>query len=96
MTLLQLKMYADQHKNPSTPSNGTSTPQASTSTPGSHPAFRAGADASNLANNLPTEGAYPISTTLATTNPGAVQWAQTRPTLTGGMTSGRVSGDSPM
>ncbi|KAF9021529.1 hypothetical protein BDZ89DRAFT_1071377 [Hymenopellis radicata] len=93
--IVQLKMYADQHKNPSTPSNGTSTPQASSSTPGSasaHPAFRAGADASNLANNLPSEGAYPISTTLSTNNPGAVQWAQTRPTLTGGITSGRVSG----
>ncbi|KAG1823075.1 hypothetical protein EV424DRAFT_1609334 [Suillus variegatus] len=40
---------------------------------------------------------YPISQTLNTTNLGPVQWAaaqQGRPTLTGGMTSGRVSGES--
>ncbi|PPQ79498.1 hypothetical protein CVT25_003380 [Psilocybe cyanescens] len=36
---------------------------------------------------------YPtISSTLNTTNPGPVQWAQTRPTLTGGIAAGRMSG----
>ncbi|KAH9482495.1 Transcription initiation factor TFIID subunit 12 [Psilocybe cubensis] len=36
---------------------------------------------------------YPtISTTLNTTNPGPVPWAQTRPTLTGGIAAGRMSG----
>lgn len=36
--------------------------------------------------------AYPISATLNTTNPGAVQWPQARPTLTGGLAAGRISG----
>jgi len=36
---------------------------------------------------------YPtFNHTLATTNPGAVQWPQTRPTLTGGVVGGRLSG----
>lgn len=39
---------------------------------------------------------YPtISSTLNTTNPGPVQWAQTRPTLTGGIAAGRMSGNIP-
>lgn len=50
------------------------------------------------ADNLPTLAGntgdfYPtISSTLNTTNPGAVPWAQTRPTLTGGIAGGRMSG----
>ncbi len=36
---------------------------------------------------------YPgISSTLNTTNPGPVPWPQTRPTLTGGIVGGRMSG----
>jgi transcription initiation factor TFIID subunit 12 len=36
---------------------------------------------------------YPaISQTLNTTNPGAVPWPATRPTLSGGLASGRLSG----
>lgn len=36
---------------------------------------------------------YPtINSTLNTTNPGPVQWSQTRPTLTGGIVGGRMSG----
>ncbi|KAF8914253.1 transcription initiation factor TFIID subunit A-domain-containing protein [Gymnopilus junonius] len=36
---------------------------------------------------------YPtINSTLTTTNPGPVQWPSTRPTLTGGLAAGRLSG----
>lgn len=35
---------------------------------------------------------YWTSQTLSTTNPGPVQWPQARPTLTGGLASGRVAG----
>jgi transcription initiation factor TFIID subunit 12 len=35
---------------------------------------------------------YWTSQTLSTTNPGPVQWPQARPTLTGGIASGRVAG----
>lgn len=51
-------------------------------------------------DSLPTLAAtsvdfYPtINNTLNTTNPGPVQWAQTRPTLTGGIVGGRMSGAS--
>ncbi|KAF4620012.1 hypothetical protein D9613_004987 [Agrocybe pediades] len=34
----------------------------------------------------------PINSTLSSTNPGPVQWSAIRPTLTGGMASGRMSG----
>lgn len=50
-------------------------------------------------DNLPTLAAtsvdfYPtINSTLNTTNPGPVQWSQTRPTLTGGIVGGRMSGE---
>ena len=48
-----------------------------------------GAETSN------TQNVYPISATLNTTNPGPVQWQsaqQGRPTLTGGIAGGRMSG----
>ncbi|KAE9410824.1 hypothetical protein BT96DRAFT_912265 [Gymnopus androsaceus JB14] len=43
------------------------------------------------------EATYPISATLTPIAPatGPVQWAQTRPTLTGGMASGRIVGAPP-
>ncbi|KAG2065430.1 hypothetical protein BDR04DRAFT_1234545 [Suillus decipiens] len=55
--------------------------------------FKSGSPAPVL-TSTPGDG-YPTSQTLNTTNPGPVQWAiaqQGRPTLTGGMTSGKVSG----
>jgi transcription initiation factor TFIID subunit 12 len=74
---------------PTTPNPGT----VAASTP--NPAFRvndnvqppASLDATNPAESYPA-----ISSTLNTQNPGPVHWAQTRPTLTGGLASGRVSG----
>jgi transcription initiation factor TFIID subunit 12 len=53
---------------------------------------------SDSANDLPNLAAtsvdfYPgINSTLSTSNPGPVQWPQSRPTLTGGSISGRMSG----
>ncbi|KDR84034.1 hypothetical protein GALMADRAFT_236628 [Galerina marginata CBS 339.88] len=67
-------------------------PQAP-STAGIQSAIKAGSS-----DSLPTLAAtsvefYPtINSTLNTTNPGPVQWAQTRPTLTGGVVGGRMSG----
>jgi hypothetical protein len=61
-------------------------------TPGIPSGIKSGLD------NLPTLAAtsvdfYPtINSTLNTTNPGPVQWTQTRPTLTGGIAGGRMSG----
>ncbi|KAL4074075.1 transcription initiation factor TFIID subunit A-domain-containing protein [Scleroderma citrinum] len=56
-------------------------------------AFKTGSPAPVLTST--TGDGYPISQTLSTTNPGAVAWPtmqQGRPTLTGGMASGRMSG----
>ncbi|SJL02324.1 uncharacterized protein ARMOST_05650 [Armillaria ostoyae] len=80
--------------NPTVPTS-TGTPAASTSSAAqsSHPAFKGAADSVPNLANTPSETAYPISTNLNhITNPGAVQWTQTRPTLTGGIPSGRMSG----
>ncbi|KAK0444473.1 transcription initiation factor TFIID subunit A-domain-containing protein [Armillaria borealis] len=93
--ILQLKRYADQHKNNPAVPTSTGTPTASTSSAAqsSHPAFKGAADSVPNLANTPSETAYPISTNLNhITNPGAVQWTQTRPTLTGGIPSGRMSG----
>ncbi|PBK69960.1 hypothetical protein ARMSODRAFT_956784 [Armillaria solidipes] len=93
--ILQLKRYADQHKNNPAVPTSTGTPAASTSSAAqsSHPAFKGAADSVPNLANTPSETAYPISTNLNhITNPGAVQWTQTRPTLTGGIPSGRMSG----
>lgn len=55
---------------------------------------------SDSANDLPNLAAtsvdfYPgINSTLSTSNPGPVQWPQSRPTLTGGSVAGRMSGSS--
>ncbi|KAK0491332.1 transcription initiation factor TFIID subunit A-domain-containing protein [Armillaria novae-zelandiae] len=93
--ILQLKRYADQHKNNPAVPTSTGTPVASTSSAAqsSHPAFKGAADSVPNLANTPSETAYPISANLNhITNPGAVQWTQTRPTLTGGIPSGRMSG----
>lgn len=77
------------------------TTTATTTTPaltsaGATSAFKSGSPVPVL-TSMPGDG-YPISQTLNTTNPGPVQWTaaqQGRPTLTGGVTGGRVSGQSP-
>ncbi|KAJ7256542.1 transcription initiation factor TFIID subunit A-domain-containing protein [Mycena haematopus] len=58
-----------------------------------HSAFKSGVDESPFLNTpLIDAAAYPISATLNTTNPGPVPWNTSRPTLTGGNTTGRMSG----
>ncbi|KAG1812169.1 transcription initiation factor TFIID subunit A-domain-containing protein [Suillus subaureus] len=96
----QLKDYAEKHKSATSAASGsvtgTSTANGSTKTGAAATtatAFKSGSPAPVL-TSTPGDG-YPISQTLNTTNPGPVQWAaaqQGRPTLSGGMTSGRVSG----
>ncbi|KAF8843035.1 hypothetical protein BDN67DRAFT_898098 [Paxillus ammoniavirescens] len=69
------------------------TPTAAAVSTGTTSAFKSGSPASVL--TATTGDGYPISQTLNTANPGPVQWAtaqQGRPTLTGGITGGRVSG----
>jgi transcription initiation factor TFIID subunit 12 len=96
----QLKDYAEKHKSATSAASGsvtgTSAANGSTKTGAAATtatAFKSGSPAPVL-TSTPGDG-YPISQTLSTTNPGPVQWAaaqQGRPTLTGGMSSGRVSG----
>lgn len=91
--IMQLRDYADKHKPATTKQPVASTlPQANISalkaTTGSSPAPMLG-ESSN------SKDTYPISQTLNTTNPGLVSWptaAAGRPTLTGGMTAGRIAG----
>ncbi|KAJ7096491.1 transcription initiation factor TFIID subunit A-domain-containing protein [Mycena crocata] len=58
-----------------------------------HPAFKSGVDESPfLSSSSADASAYPISATLSTSNPGPVPWTSGRPSLTGGNTTGRISG----
>ncbi|KAG6841844.1 hypothetical protein C0991_006251 [Blastosporella zonata] len=89
----QLKQFADKHK----ATQPAASPAATVPKPPtpSNPAFKTGHDVSqqpSLGSTNPADYYPAISQTLNVTNPGAVQWAQTRPTLTGGIPSGRVSG----
>ncbi|KAF9227215.1 hypothetical protein BS17DRAFT_793742 [Gyrodon lividus] len=103
----QLKEYAERYKPAAGTAVGTSTttstttaavktpatPTAAAVSGGTTSAFKSGSPASVL-TATPGDG-YPISQTLNTTNPGPVQWAtaqQGRPTLTSGITGGRMSG----
>ncbi|OJA12653.1 hypothetical protein AZE42_08699 [Rhizopogon vesiculosus] len=103
----QLKDYAEKHKSATSAASGSvaststanggtktgTTPTATTAPPApTAPGFKSGSPAPVL-TSTPGDG-YPISQTLNTTNPGPVQWVsaqQGRPTLTGGMASGRMS-----
>jgi len=103
--IMQLKEFADQQTkaaatsggNGNTPSQANANSASSSSKPPSSTthsgAFKSGSPAPILSSN-PGDG-YPISSTLQTTNPGPVPWAsaqQGRPTLTGGIAGGRMSG----
>ncbi|KAJ3759579.1 transcription initiation factor TFIID subunit A-domain-containing protein [Lentinula raphanica] len=86
---------------PSTPAP-TSAPPSQSSTP--HPGFRMPSEALPTLASLQTstsangnDSTYPISATLTPMTPttGAAQWTQARPTLTGGLSSGRVVGAPP-
>ncbi|KAF9006652.1 transcription initiation factor TFIID subunit A-domain-containing protein [Cyathus striatus] len=88
--ILYLKKFADSQlsKPGGTPVQGTDMqPAAQAYKPG-----ETGTPPPTLGTTNPAELYPPISQTLNTTNPGAVQWTQTRPTLTGGIPSGRISG----
>jgi len=89
---MQLRDYADKHKPPTTKQPVASAlPQPTFSalkaTTGSSPAPM-------LSESSNSKDTYPISQTLNPTNPGPVSWAGAvgRPTLTGGMTAGRIAG----
>ncbi|KAJ7086006.1 transcription initiation factor TFIID subunit A-domain-containing protein [Mycena belliarum] len=56
-----------------------------------HSALKPGVDQSPFLSSVDAS-AYPISPSLATTNPGPVPWPSARPSLTGGHTTGRMSG----
>jgi len=103
--IMQLKEFADKQtqKTANAPGGSSSASTTSNATPGpsktpvsaaTHPsAFKSGSPAPVL-SSTPGDG-YPISQTLNSTNPGPVQWAsaqQGRPTLTGGIVGGRMSG----
>ncbi|KAF8076730.1 transcription initiation factor TFIID subunit A-domain-containing protein [Lyophyllum atratum] len=95
--LQQLKQFADKHKavQPATPGNGAIKVSLFLPPTPSNPAFKTGHEVSqppSLGTTNPADYYPAISQTLSVNNPGAVQWAQTRPTLTGGIPSGRVSG----
>ena len=62
--------------------------------PAINPAFNKNSQSAATLNS-PAGGGFPISSTLSTTNPGPITWAtaqQGRPTLSGGIPGGRVSG----
>ncbi|KAF9266326.1 hypothetical protein L218DRAFT_897417 [Marasmius fiardii PR-910] len=96
----QLKKFAEQHR-PNTGASSSSTPTTpakANATPAPVPTTalksQSGSDSTTLASlsAVPQDPSYSISATLNTTNPGPVQWPATRPTLTGGLPSGRALG----
>ncbi|KAI0254146.1 transcription initiation factor TFIID subunit A-domain-containing protein [Lactifluus subvellereus] len=91
--IMQLRDYADKHK-PAT----TKQPAPSPLPQPGFSALKTTAGSSStplLAGDAMSKDTYPISATLNSTNPGAVAWptaAAGRPTLTGGLTAGRIAG----
>ncbi|KAF8639793.1 hypothetical protein AX17_001052 [Amanita inopinata Kibby_2008] len=105
--ILQLKQFADRHKLPVTQSQPSvastsaaaagKAPAATTATPTTaHAGYKTGLETTPsdpmLASAKTAEFWPTINQTLSSTNPGPVQWTQSRPTLTGGIASGRMSG----
>lgn len=77
------------------PASTAATVPAAPSTPTTQFALKT--NSTDSANDLPNLASsvdfYPgINSTLSTSNPGPVQWPQSRPTLTGGSIAGRMSG----
>ncbi|KAI0779417.1 transcription initiation factor TFIID subunit A-domain-containing protein [Fomes fomentarius] len=98
--IAQLKSYADKHKvataasGPPQSTASTSSSSTTATAPGST-ALRT-TNPSPFLSASPVSDGYPISTTPSVTAQGAVQWQpaqQGRPSLTGGIPSGRVSGE---
>lgn len=73
---------------PATPTATSTTVQPSAA----YKSVEAAASGPTLINANPGDHYPAISQTLNTTNPGPVPWQATRPTLTGGLASGRMSG----
>ncbi|KII92417.1 hypothetical protein PLICRDRAFT_89019 [Plicaturopsis crispa FD-325 SS-3] len=94
--VLQLKEYADKHKAATAAAaNSNAVAGPSKAALGGHSAGIKGGSPAPLLSSAPGLSSYPISQTINSTNPGPVQWStaqQGRPTLTGGIPSGRVSG----
>ncbi|KAI0730291.1 transcription initiation factor TFIID subunit A-domain-containing protein [Fomitopsis betulina] len=91
--ILQLKEYADKHKSGGTATTPAPTPAPVAAPMPTNPAFRSAT--TPFLNAHPSTDSYPISSTPTIQNPGPVQWQiaqQGRPTLTGGITAGRISG----
>ncbi|OCH92481.1 hypothetical protein OBBRIDRAFT_791226 [Obba rivulosa] len=85
--ILQLKEFADKHKSSGAAGPSQAAPQ--------NAAFKTSTPSPFLGANPSNEATYPISQTPNVSNPGPVPWQpaqQGRPTLTGGIPSGRVSG----
>lgn len=81
-------------RHPSQSTASTSTSSTTATAPGST-ALRT-TNPSPFLSASPVSDGYPISTTPSVTAQGAVQWQpaqQGRPSLTGGIPSGRVSGE---
>lgn len=82
--ILQLKQFVDKHS------------MTAVSNKLAHSALKAtlepGTQAPILSSHNPADGYPPISQTLNSTNPGPVPWTPTRPTLSGGIAAGRMSG----
>ncbi|KAI0916414.1 hypothetical protein AcW1_008855 [Taiwanofungus camphoratus] len=101
--IMQLKEYADKHKASATSVTASSTATGTTSVAGTasassgvpvNSAFK-NSNPSPFLSASPSNEGYPISQTPNVTNPGPVQWQtaqQGRPTLTGGIPGGRISG----
>jgi len=60
--------------------------------PTAYKSVEAAASGPTLVNANPGDHYPAISQTLNVTNPGAVSWMAARPTLSGGLASGRTSG----
>ncbi|KAL0580715.1 Transcription initiation factor TFIID subunit 12 [Marasmius crinis-equi] len=105
--IAQLKQFAEQHRQAAGPSSSTPSPNGTPAKPPATPAATTPAPATALKTNtgadtVPTlttlastpnpDPSYSINPTLNTTNPGPVQWPAARPTLSGGIPSGRVLG----
>ncbi|KAI8992981.1 transcription initiation factor TFIID subunit A-domain-containing protein [Trametes punicea] len=94
--IVQLKQYADKHKAATSASNSSAAQPQQSASVQPNPAFKHASPAPFL-SATPT-GVAPISQTLSTTQQGPVQWQpsqQGRPSLSGGIASGRVAGAPP-
>ncbi|KAI0358493.1 hypothetical protein OH77DRAFT_1474153 [Trametes cingulata] len=94
--IVQLKQYADKHKAAASSSSATQSQQPASVPVATNPAIKTSSPHPFL-SATPTPTA-PISQTLPTTQQTPVQWQpaqQGRPSLTGGIPSGRVAGAPP-